>query len=143
MLINHTFLNILIFHPKHATHCTILWTIFDIFEHTLKYSNQAKQIYSTYSWFIFIKHTYFCNYIIYKNNSFSVSKISPDCIGLLTWTSPQILVTRTQHWRTNWSLQAWHEPANTYNVRLCYGTHFMKLRLPAYSYVALPVSKSC
>jgi len=40
---------------------TILYseTIIDIFEHTLKYSNQAKQIYSTYSWFIFIKHIYF------------------------------------------------------------------------------------
>jgi hypothetical protein len=30
-------------------------TIIDIFEHTPKYSNQAKQIYSTYSLFGFIK----------------------------------------------------------------------------------------
>jgi hypothetical protein len=37
-------------------------TIIDIFEHTLKYSNQPKQIYSTYSWFGFIKqHIYFAN----------------------------------------------------------------------------------
>jgi hypothetical protein len=41
---------------------TILYseTILDIFEHTLKYSNQTKQIYSTYSWFRLIKqHIYF------------------------------------------------------------------------------------
>jgi hypothetical protein len=40
---------------------TILYsqTVIDIFEHTLKYSNQPKQIYLTYSWFRFIKqHIY-------------------------------------------------------------------------------------
>jgi hypothetical protein len=60
-------------------HHTILYseTILDIFEHTLKYSNQAEHIYLTYSWFGFIKKIYiFCNFIIYANNSFSVSKIS-------------------------------------------------------------------
>jgi len=30
-------------------------TIIDIFEYTLKYSNQVNQIYSIYSWFEFIK----------------------------------------------------------------------------------------
>jgi hypothetical protein len=50
-------------------------TILDIFEHTLKYSNQAKQIYLTYSWFEFIKQYIFCNSIIHKNNSFLVSRI--------------------------------------------------------------------
>jgi hypothetical protein len=36
---------------------TILYfeTIIDIFEHTLKYSNQTKQIYLAYSWFGFTK----------------------------------------------------------------------------------------
>jgi len=45
---------------------TVLYSepILDIFEHTLKYSNQAKQIYSTYSWFGFIKqHIYIYIYI--------------------------------------------------------------------------------
>jgi hypothetical protein len=48
---------------------TILYseTILDIFEHTLKHSNQAEHIYLTYSWFGFKKQ------YIY----FSVSRISP------------------------------------------------------------------
>jgi len=41
-------------------------TILDIFEHTLKYSNQPKQIHLTYSWFRFIKQYIFFNSIIYK-----------------------------------------------------------------------------
>jgi hypothetical protein len=58
------------------------------------------------------KTTYiFCNSIIYKNNSFSVSKISLGCIRLLNWTSPWILVTWTLHWRINSSLQSGHYPA--------------------------------
>jgi hypothetical protein len=76
----------------------------------------------------------FCISIIYKNNSFSVSKISPGCIGL---------TTPTLHWRTHWSLQWWYDPANTYNIRLRYGTlHSMTHRLPACSHITLPVSMS-
>jgi len=104
-----------------------------LFEHSWNYSNQPKQIYSTYSWFGFIKQI-FCYSNKHKNNSFSVSKISPGCIGL---------TTPTLHWRTHWSLQWWHDPANTYNIRLRYGTlHPRTHRLPACSHVSLPVSMS-
>jgi hypothetical protein len=112
MLINHIFLNILIFHPKHATYCTIfwnypwyIWTYSKVLKSNKTYIFiiQLVRIYTTYI---------FCNSIIYKNNSFSVSKISPGCIRLLTWTSPRIIVTWTLHWRINRSLQSRHYPAN-------------------------------
>jgi hypothetical protein len=63
---------------------------------------QLVQIYKTYI---------FCNFIIYKNNNFSVNKISPGCIGLLT---------RTRYWRTPRSFQSGHYPANIGIVRLRY-----------------------
>jgi len=37
-----------------------------LFEHSWNYSNQPKQIYSTYSWFGFIKHIYFAILIYIK-----------------------------------------------------------------------------
>jgi hypothetical protein len=134
MLINQTFRNILIFHPKHATHCTIFWNYpwyIWTYSKVLKPSKtnifniQLVHIYKTYI---------FCNSIIYKNNSFSVSKISPGCIGL---------TTLTLHWRTHWSLQLWHDPANTHNVRQRYETLYsMTHKLLACSHVALPASKA-
>jgi hypothetical protein len=50
---------------------TILYsqTVIDIFEHTLKYSNQPKQIYLTYSWFRFIKQHIYIYILIPKRGA--------------------------------------------------------------------------
>jgi hypothetical protein len=65
-------------------------TILDIFEHTLKYSNQAKHIYLTYSWFRFIKQYIFYNSMIHKNNNFLVSRILTLIACTPTLTSPRL-----------------------------------------------------
>jgi hypothetical protein len=124
MLINHTFLNILIFHPKHATHCTIFWNYpWYIWTYSKVLKSSKTDIFNIQLVRIY-KTTYiFYNFIIYKNNSFSVSKTSPGCIRLLTWTSPRILVIWTLHWRINWSLQSGHYPANI--VTLDYAMGFV------------------
>jgi len=89
-----------------------------LFEHNWNYSNQPKQIINIQLVRIYKTHI-FCYSDKLNNNSFSVSKISPGCIGL---------TTPTLHWRTHWSLQLWHNPANTYNVRLRYGTRSRTLK---------------
>jgi hypothetical protein len=96
MLINHTFLNILIFHPKHATHYTIFWNYpWYIWTYSKVLKSTKTDIFNIQLVLIY-KTTYiFCNSIICKNNNFSVSRILLGCIGLLTWTSPRILVTWT------------------------------------------------
>jgi hypothetical protein len=93
---------------------TILYseTIIDIFEHTLKYSNQAEQIYLTYSWFgVTKRYIYFAILYYMKIIVSQWVKYHLGCVGLLT---------RTQHWRTLWSLQSGHYPANIGIVRLHY-----------------------
>jgi hypothetical protein len=128
------FLKNLIFHPKHATHYTIFWNYpWYIWTYSKVLKSSKTDIFNIQLVRIY-KTIYICNSIIHENNNFLVSKISPGCIGL---------TTPTLHWRTHWSLQLWHDPANTYNVRQRYGTLYsMTHRLPAYSYVSLPASKS-
>jgi len=83
----------LIFHPKHATHCTIFWNYpwyIWTYSKVLKpnktdiFNIQLVHIYKTYI---------FCNSIIYKNNSFSVSKISP----WLHWTHDSNIHLNSSH----------------------------------------------
>jgi hypothetical protein len=113
MLINQTFRNILIFHPKHATHCTIFWNYpWYIWTYSKVLKSRKTDIFNIQLVRIYKTIYIFCNSIIHENNSFSVSKISPGCIRLLTWIFPQILVTWTLHWRINWNLQSGHYPAN-------------------------------
>jgi hypothetical protein len=113
MLINHTFLKILIFPPKHATYYTILWNYpWYIWTYSKVLKSNKTYIFIIQLVLIYETTYIFCNSIIYKNNSFSVSKISTGCIRLLTWKFPRILVTWTLHWRINWSLQFEHYPAN-------------------------------
>jgi hypothetical protein len=145
MLLNHTLLNNSILHPNHATHNTrfwnyhwYIWTYSKVFKSTKTdiFNIQLVRIYKT---------TYiFCNSIIYKNNNFLVSRISPwlhrthdsNISPIFKLLEPNIgelieVANPNTCLQTFMTLDYANEP-------IFYDTY----KLPTYTHVALPASKT-